>query len=36
VADAMAKILEPSRRYFEKNKEARESLSFMRTIKITH
>ncbi len=35
VADSLTKILEPSRRYFEKNKEAHETLNLMRSVKTT-
>ncbi len=35
VAEVLIKILEPSRRYFEKNEEAQESLNVIRTAKVT-
>lgn len=35
VADVLVRVLEPSRRYFEKNKEAREGLNVIRTAKVT-
>lgn len=35
VADVLIRVLEPSRRYFEKNKEAHESLNLMRSAKTT-
>jgi tyrosyl-tRNA synthetase len=35
VAEELGKILEPTRRYFENNKEAKESLDTVRKAKIT-